>query len=323
MTASPRVVVVAPGYEDYEQENGALGGIARVEVLDWAGDPDRLRSGLAEADVVLVRDTRIGADLIEDMRRARGIVRYGVGYDTVDIEAARRRHIYVANVPDYGAATDVSDHAAALILDLCRRVTTRDRAVRQGRWNIGQAEPIRRIAGLCLGLVGYGRIARELHRKMEAFGVSPVLVCDPFVPEAAIGAAGAQSVSLDALFRRSDIISLNAPGRSDGRPLVDADLLALARPDAVLVNTARGTLVDEDALADALVSGRLGGAGLDVFRSEPLPPRSPLRNAPNLVLTDHVGWYSQASVEELQRQAGLQARIILEGGTPPNWVNPW
>lgn len=323
MADAPRVVVIAPGYDSYREENEALAGLAAVEELDWRGDEARLREGLRQADLVLVRDMRIDADLIGGMDRVRGILRYGVGYDTVDIEAARKRRIFVTNVPDYGAATDVSDHAAALLLDLCRRVTFRDRAVRQGRWNIGQSEPIRRIAGLSLGLLGYGKIARALHRKMLAFGVEPVLVADPFVPEEDIIAAAAQPVTLAELIERSDLISLNVPGNADGTPLVDGAILEKVKPGAVLVNTARGTLIDEPALVAALESGRLGGAGLDVFRTEPLPAASPLRQAPNLVLTDHVAWYSETSIRALQRQVGEQARAILTGEQPANWVNPW
>jgi D-3-phosphoglycerate dehydrogenase len=321
MTA--RVVVIAPGYRDYAEENAALAGIATVEELEWHGDPQRLAAGLGTADIVLVRDTRISADLIAAMERVRGILRYGVGYDTVDTEAARARRIYVTNVPDYGAAIDVSDHAAALLLDLCRRVTRRDRAVRSGRWNIAQAEPIHRIAGSTLGLVGYGRIARELHRKMLAFGIAKVLVSDPFLPSAEIAERGAEPVELADLLSRSDLISLHAPGRPDGSPIIDASLLRVVKRGAYLVNTARGTLIDEQALVEALADGRLGGAGLDVMREEPPPPDSPLRSAPNLVLTDHVAWYSESSVRELQRQVGQQARAILDGKVPPHWVNPW
>ena len=334
MADRPRVVVIAPGYDDYRQENAALAGLAEVDELAWDGDAGRLAEELKDADIVLVRDTRIDAGLIAGMRKVRGILRYGVGYEKidaglvtaivrVDIEAARQRRIYVTNVPDYGAATDVSDHAAALLLDLCRRITTRDRAVRAGRWNIAQQEPIRRISELSLGLVGYGKIARELHRKMSAFGVGPVYVADPYIPEGEVMAAGAVKVKIEDLFERSDLISLNAPGRADGAPIVDRRLLARARPDALIVNTARGTLIDEAALADALRDGRLGGAGLDVFRTEPLPAASPLRDVPRLILTDHVGWYSETSVRTLQRKVGEQAHAILSGAAPPHWVNPW
>lgn len=323
MVDRPRVVVIAPGYDNYGEENSVLAGLAEVEELAWDGNPARLAAGVKSADVILVRDTRIDAHLISGMEKARGILRYGVGYDSVDIEAARQRQIFVTNVPDYGAAIDVSDHAAALLLDLCRRITTRDRAVRTGCWNIAQQEPIRRISELSLGLVGYGKIARELHRKMSAFGVSPVYVADPYVGHDEIAAAGGTSVTIEDLFERSDLISLNAPGRADGQPIIDRPLLARSKPDALVVNTARGTLIDEAALVEALATGKLGGAGLDVFRTEPLPAKSPLRSVTNLILTDHVGWYSESSVRTLQRKIGEQARAILSGQVPENWVNTW
>ena len=322
-TSVARVVVIAPGYSNYDEERAALQGRAVIEELFWDGDRQRLADGLRTADLIFVRDARIDAGLVAELDKARGILRYGVGYDTVDTDAARSRKIYVTNVPDYGAATDVSDHAAALLLGLARRITVRDRAVRNGGWNIGQAEPVHRIRGQTLGLVGYGKIARELHRKMLAFGVGRVLVFDPFLDTGEIARAGGEAVTLISLMSQSDLISLHAPGRSDGAPLIDAEALAAVKTGANLVNTARGTLIDETALIGALTEGRLGGAGLDVVRDEPLASDSPLRSAPNLVLTDHAGWYSESSVRELQRQVGQQASAILDGRIPDNWVNPW
>lgn len=315
------VTIAGPGYADYEQERNAFGGLA-VDIVEIGLDETSLRQGLAHADVVMVRDTPLDAERISWMTKARGIVRYGVGVDTVDIEAAKRRQIHVANVPDYGADIEVSDHAATLALSLCRRVNERDRVVRTGHWGNIQASSIPRIADLSLGLVGFGRIAKAMKTRMAAFGMGHALVHDPYLPEEQIREAGAEPVSLIELFERADLVSLHAPATGEV-PLIHAQILAHAKPGLLLVNTARGKLIDENALVGALQSGRLGGAALDVFAQEPPDPRSVLFHCENVILTDHMGWYSRQSVKSLQKLAGLQARLILEGRKPTNWINPW
>jgi D-3-phosphoglycerate dehydrogenase / 2-oxoglutarate reductase len=288
-----RAMVVTPGYPSYEAEREVLadfgGGVAE---LDWGGDRARLAAGLAEADLVFVRDSPLDAAAIGAMRRARGIVRYGVGIDNIDLEAARARRIPVANVPDYGAEIEVSDHAAALLLALARRVASRDRRVRRGVWGAVEREPIRRIAGSTLGLVGYGRIARALHARLLPFGIARTLVHDPYADAGLIAAAGAEAATLEVLFAESDVISLHAPATPATRRLVGEALLARVRPGALLVNTARGALVDEGALVRALSDGRLGGAALDVLDPEPPAADSPLLALDNVVVTDHIAWYS-------------------------------
>jgi D-3-phosphoglycerate dehydrogenase / 2-oxoglutarate reductase len=321
-TSPARVVVVAPGYGSYEPEQRALSALGRVEELDWAPDRRALLSGLVEADIVLVRDTPLDEEAIAAMSRARGIIRYGVGTDTIDLAAASLRRIMVANIPDYGAATDVSEHALGLLLAVTRGISARDRNVRGGTWDFRQV-PMRRIAGGVLGLVGYGRIARALHQRILALGVARVLANDPLIPAEQVAACGAEPVSLRELVAQADFISLHAPGSPSGVPLLDREVLSHVRHGAILINTARGTLVEETALADALRTGLLAGAGLDVFRYEPFDTLSPLFGAPNLTITDHVAWYSEESLRSLQQQAGEQARDMLLGRAPANWVNRW
>jgi D-3-phosphoglycerate dehydrogenase / 2-oxoglutarate reductase len=313
--------VIEPGYANYDAERRILEPIgAEVRSLLW-GDRTSLLKQLEAVDVVLVRDVRLDAEAIGHMKPGAGIVRYGVGVDTVDLEAATRRGVRVANVPNYGAEIEVSDHAMALTLALVRRIVSRHRQVTAGQWNIGQREPIYRIADSTLGLVGFGKIARAYLSRMRAFGVTQVLVYDPFVPAAELERQGVRAVELDELFRTANIISLHAPATAANRHLVNARTLGLMRADACLINTSRGGLVDAAALAEALAAGKIFGAALDVFEIEPLVADSPLKTLPNVILTDHVGWYSEASVATLQENAAKAALEILSTGVPTHWVN--
>jgi D-3-phosphoglycerate dehydrogenase len=315
----PRVVVFGPGYDDYRTELDVLAplGVERIEPV--AVDAPDADARLSTAAIVLVREAPLPAERIARLERCRAIVRYGVGVDNIDLAAAAARGIYVANVPDYGSH-EVAEHALALILATARRIAQRDRAVRAGAWGVGAREPIARLAGSTLGLIGFGRIAETLWRKTAALGFAATLVHDPVrttFPD------GVRPVDLDTLLAGADVISLHAPLTDATRRLVDADRLAHVRPGAVLVNTARGGLIDEAALLAALDEGRLRGAGLDVFEEEPLPADHPLRDRPQVVLTDHTGWYSDASLDELQRGAATEAARVLRGEEPENWVNRW
>ena len=316
-----RVVVVDDGYGSYETEQGILESVsADVIVVPCRGDVERVLAATPDADAVLVRESPISAKVIAQMPHCKGIVRYGIGVDNVDLAAARERRIYVANVPDYGVE-EVSDHALALLMTIARRTATRDRAVRAGAWYVSRDEKMYRIAGRTVGLVGYGRIARAFERKMRGMGVARVLVYDPFLD--ASKHPDIELVDLDTLCAQSDYISLHSPLTPDTRHLIDAGKLALMKPTAILVNTARGGLIDETALFDALQSGALFGAGIDVFETEPPGTGHPLLQCDNVVVSDHTGWYSEDSVAELQHKAAQEVARILRGETPRNWVNSW
>lgn len=318
-----KVLVIAPGYDRHGPETQAAADNGRrLEILDWGKDRARLLDGLATADLVFVRDTKLDGEAIGAMPAGGGIVRYGVGVDGLDIGAATRRGIKIANIPAYGADIEVADHTLSLFLAVARRVCSRDLAVRSGVWGLGQAEPIKRIGDRVLGMVGYGRIARAVHHRFSAFGVTRVLVHDPYLSPTDAEAAGVMQVSLAELASGADIVSLHAPPSVDG-PTIDAAFISRMRPEAILLNTARGALVDEAALAAALAEGRLFGAGLDVFQIEPPDRGNLLLQMPNVVLSDHTGWYSESTVQSLQEQAAAEAARILSGANPSNWVNPW
>jgi D-3-phosphoglycerate dehydrogenase len=314
-----RVVAVDDGYAAYDQEAALLNAAgADFQLRPCAGDARAVAAAAHDADVVLVRESPLSREVIQALPRLRAIVRYGVGVDNVDLAAARERGIVVANVPDYGI-DEVSSQAVALALAVARRLKEHDAGVRAGRWSAGVLKPMYRWRGRTLGLVGYGRIARMTEEKLLGFGFGRVLVHDPHaeLPHRV------QAADLDTLFAQCDLVSLHAPLNAHTRHLVNARRLALMPRGAILVNTARGALVDLDALHAAMAAGQLLGAGLDVFDPEPPDPSHPLFALDNVIVTNHVGWYSEESMRELQRKAAEEAARVLRGERPRHWVNPW
>lgn len=325
-TARRRCVgITEPGYSDHGVESEILGQIGvEVRVIRWGGDRTRLLEQLKGLDVVMVRDIPLMDDeAISRLREGGGIVRYGVGVDNIDLDAAKKRGIKVANVPDYGADIEVADHAAALTLALVRRVVTRDEQVKAGQWNIAQQEPMYRIAGATLGLVGFGKIARAYLERMRGFGIGEVLVYDPFITDEFAAQFKACRVSLEDICRNARIISLHAPATAETRNIVNATTLALMNEKTCIINTSRGGLVDTAALAEVLKARKIFGAALDVLDKEPIAADCPLSGLDNVILTDHTGWYSEASVRSIQEKAAQAAVEMLTTGVPTNWVNKW
>lgn len=318
MTVSERLVVALDdGYSSYDQELALFQSAgARFEVRPCAGSESAALAAVRGADIVMVRESPVSRKVIESMDRCKGIVRYGIGVDNIDLAAARERSIAVANVPDYGI-DEVSTQAVALLLAVGRQVLLRDSHLRAGRWNAPRDQAMYRLRDRALGLVGYGRIARQTHEKLAGFGFGRVLVHDP----AAELPAGVEAASVDEICAQCDVISLHAPLTPQTRHLINAERLALMRPTAILVNTARGGLVDLDALHRALVERGLLGAGLDVFETEPADGSHPVFTLPNVVVSDHIGWYSEESMRDLQRKAAEEVVRILSGFAPKHWLN--
>jgi D-3-phosphoglycerate dehydrogenase len=318
--ATLKVVVTDDRYGSYDEENAVLKEIGvSVEIHDQMDEAETLRV-LKHADGILVNLHPLPSGIIEKLENCRVISRYGVGYDNVDVQTASSKGIWVARVPDY-CLEDVSDHALALLLGCVRKVAFKDRRIREGGWNLHKEQPSYRIAGKTLGLVGYGAIGRTLHRKMSGFGLERVLVFDPYLDPKKITENGAESVALRRLLKESDYVSVHAPLNEETRGLIGSRELALMKKTAILVNTSRGPLLDEKAVAEALGSGKIAAAGLDVFKSEPLPPDSPLLKLDNATLSDHAGWYSEESVAELKTKAAQNVLAVLKGGKPVYPVN--
>jgi D-3-phosphoglycerate dehydrogenase / 2-oxoglutarate reductase len=271
------------------------------------------------ADAVLVTYARITSEMIAQMTRCRVIARFGIGVDNVDIAAATNAGIVVTRVPDY-CIDEVSDHTLALLLALVRKIPFANSRAHSGHWEMAAVAPIHRLRGSILGLVGFGRISQLVAPKAQAFGLK-VLTYDPYVPPEVTTAAGVHKVDLAELVKVSDYISIHTPLLPETDHLFNADIFARMKPTACLINTARGPIVDEAALAHALDAGQLAGAALDVLSQEP-PSASPLFGRDNVILTPHISFYSVESLVELQVKAAEEVVRVLTGQMPRNPVNP-
>lgn len=270
------------------------------------------------ADALLVQYARVSRRVVQGLPRLRLVVRYGVGVDGVDVAAATERGIPVANVPDYGT-DEVANHAVALLLALVRKITRLDRQTRAGGWSVFEVQPIHRLVGQTVGIVGCGRIGSRVARKLGGFDVR-LLAHDPYISEFPPGVTPA---GLERLLAESDHVTLHCPLTAETRHLIDAGALARMKPGAVLINTARGGIVDTAALAAALEGGRLAGVGLDVTEQEPLDPGSPLLRLEQVIVTPHAAWYSEEGRSELKRRVAEEAvRVLVRGEPPTNCVNP-
>lgn len=240
------------------------------------------------------------------------VVRYGVGVDNVDLAAAKALGIRVCNVPDYGVE-EVADHAAAMTLALARKLDHYGTGIRNGEWKIAQmVDGVRSLRDTTVGLIGLGRIARAFASRMSAFGCT-LVGYDPYVTNQQARGCGIEPMSRAEVIACANVLSLHVPLMPETRHVINADAIARMPRGAILINCSRGGLIDETALAEALVSGQLSGAGLDVFEKEPLPMDSPLRSAPHLLVSPHAAFFSDASVDALQRLASEEALRGLRG----------
>jgi len=309
-----RVVVTDADYPHLDEERAVLEPIGAELVREQALAEDDLIRVCRGADVLLNQYAKLTERVIDSLVGCKGIVRYGVGFDVVDMPAATRRGIVVCNVPDYGT-DEVSDHAITLLLAAARRLVPMANGVQRGTWTVDPYKPIGRLRGRTLGIVGLGRIGALAARKAQGFGLR-VVAHDPYRSPAYFAELGVEPMGLDELLRVSDYVSIHAPLSDETRHLIDADRLAVMKPTTFLVNTARGGLVDGDALAEALRAGRIAGAALDVTEAEPIPRDSPLLGLENCIITPHAAWYSEEGAQALQRLAAEEvARILL--GQPP------
>jgi D-3-phosphoglycerate dehydrogenase len=280
-----------------------------------------------DADAMLVSTREaITRRVLENIPRVKVISRYGVGLDNVDLEAAADAGIVVTHYPGY-CTSEVADHALAMILALNRRIVEQDRALREGAWvEHGPATrrilrgPIQPLREQTLGIIGFGRIGQAVAARAKPFGVT-IIAADPYVDPEIIRGAGAEPVSLEELLARSDIATIHTPLTPETRGLIDATALERMKPNAVLVNTARGPIIDLSALARALQDGIIAGAALDVVDPEPLVAGSPFYGMPNVILTPHSAYYSERSVDVVRRETLLEALQVLRGKRPRTVAN--
>ena len=272
-----------------------------------------------DADALLATYAKITAAMIPEMKRCRIISRFGIGVDNVDIPAATKAGIVVTRVPDY-CIDEVSDHTLALLLALVRKIPFSNSRTHAGRWEMPAVAPIHRLRGTVLGLVGFGRIPQLVAPKAQAFGLK-VVAYDPYISKDVFARARVKQVEFAELVKVSDYISIHSPLVPETHHLFNADIFRQMKPTAYLVNTARGPIVDETALARALDAKQLAGAALDVLSQEP-PNGSPLFGRDNVILTPHTSFYSVESLVDLQVKAAEEVVRVFSGEAPRNPVNP-
>jgi D-3-phosphoglycerate dehydrogenase / 2-oxoglutarate reductase len=316
----PTVAITDYTFPSLEIEEAILRPLGAEIIAGQCKTVEALIPLVQSADAVITQFAPVKAEVIAAMRQARVIVRYGIGVDNIDLDAARERGIPVCNVPDY-CIDEVADHTLAFILAATRQVVPHCLHLRDGRW--GLATAIDRFRTLCdqtVGIVGFGRIGREVAARLAAFKCRR-LVFDPVIFAESIQATGCEPASLDELIARSDIVTLHCPSTTKTRKMLDAAAFARMKPGAVVVNLARGDLIDTSALVAALQSGHLGGAALDVCDPEPIPANSPLRSLPNVITAPHVASVSVKAVHTLRETAARLAAMALRGEPLPNVVN--
>lgn len=316
---APTVVTAYGSPADAQIERDLLQAVDANLVHVTNLDSPEARALIRTADALMVTTHRVSAELIGSMERCRLISRAGTGLDAIDIPAATARGVWVAYVPDY-SVDEVSSHAVGLLLAHARGIPWLVEATRNGIWGNGPVVPRRRLRGQTLGLLGFGRIGQAVAAKARGLGVE-LIVHDPFLNAQAIADAGARPVDRETLLRESDYLSLHAPLSEANRRFLDAAAFALMKPTAFVINTARGGLIDEEALLHAVQSGQIAGAALDVLTVEPPVPDHPLLHEPRVLITPHTGWYSEDANHDVRVRAAEEVVRVLSGERPRCPVN--
>ena len=292
-------------------------GCRLIHVFD--AEDESLLVSCRKADAVLTFLTPISAKVIEAMEQCKSIVRLGVGYDSVDFQTAKRCGIPVSNIPDY-CMGEVADHAMALALALTRGLPTLQKTLEGGGWFPRLPFPMRSSAEMTFGIIGLGRIGRATAERAKAFHFR-LVAHDPYLEAESVRALGIDPLSLEETLAQSDVLSLHTPLTPETHHLLNAERLAFMKPTSILINTARGKIVDTMALAESLTQGRIGAAGIDVFEAEPLPEDHPLRSCPNTLLTPHWAWHSTESELRLHKMGAEEALRGLLGESLRSCIN--
>lgn len=313
VTITDVVKPVAPE-EAILRENGAtlIYGDGKTE--------EELIGLLQDADAIINAYALLTANVINSLQRCQVIVRRGIGYENIDLAAATAKGIPIANVPDY-CIDEVADHAMALLLCCARKVIPSREHVKAGQWNFRQFAPLSALRESVLGLVGFGRISRAVAARARCFGIK-VQTSDPFISAEFASAHDATLVSLAELLRSSDFISLHVPLTSDTCGMFSKREFAMMKPRAVFINTSRGPAVNEEALREALQSGKIAFAALDVLTEEPPLPDNPLLKMDNVIITPHLAWFSERSLREVGEKTAQEIVRVFKGYFPHSLVNP-
>jgi D-3-phosphoglycerate dehydrogenase / 2-oxoglutarate reductase len=326
MATKPETVVIADyDYGDVDIERAIIEPAGFELVAAQCKTEDEVIEVAHDAAAVVAQYATISARVMASLSECRVIARYGTGVDIVDVEAATRHNILVTNVPNEWCENEVADHAMALLLAVARKLNVYDRATRGGIWRWQSGSPIHRLRGNVLGLLSFGAIARAVAARAAGFGMR-ITAHDPYMSAEEIAAAGATRVSFDELVTESDYLVIQAPLTSQTHHLFDEVQLRRMKPTAILVNTARGPIVDDRALHRALSEGWIAGAGLDDIEEEPAKvrdwrPDNPLFSLDNVVITPHAAYYSEEAIDTVRRFAAEEVVRVLTGRPPLSPVN--
>jgi D-3-phosphoglycerate dehydrogenase / 2-oxoglutarate reductase len=319
------VVIADYDYGDVDIERAIVEGAGLQLVAAQCKTEDDVIAAASDADAIIAQYATIGARAIGALSRCEVIARYGTGTDIVDVDAATRHGILVTNVPNDWCEDEVADHAMALMLAAARKICRYDHATRSGIWQWQTGEPIHRISGRTLGLLSFGAIAQAIGRRAAGFGLR-VIASDPYMPAADITARGAAPASLDELLEQSDYLVIQAPLTKETHHLVGERELRRMKPTAILVNTARGPIVSDEALYRALSENWIAGAGLDDIEEEPAKqlgwtPDNPLFRLDNVIITPHAAYYSEEAIRTVREFAASEVARVLTGRPPLSPVN--
>ena len=325
MTDKPAQVYVVHGrgaQRDYADTQAAVAHVpARVTTLSHIPDEDGMIAALRDADALIVAASPVTRGVMSACEGLKVVVRTGVGYDVIDVPAATELGVIVVNVPDIWVR-EVANHAVALLLSFNRKIITLDRNVHAGAWGGGVPGPFTgAIHGETVGIVGLGNIGSAFARRIAAFETT-VIAHDPYVDDAHFKKLGVQRVSLEELAERSDYVSVHTLLNAETRHLIGEKFFRRMKPTAVVINTSRGPVVDEQALTRALQEKRLAGAALDVWEKEPVDKDNPLLKMDNVIATPHAAYFSSPAVAQVPRRCGEEVARVLTGQRPLNVVNP-
>jgi D-3-phosphoglycerate dehydrogenase len=315
-----RVYVAEKSYRNYSAEKKIIDKADGRLLFARCRTEDDIISQCSDAHALLLRQTPIGEKAFKRLGNLLVVSRYGIGYDNVDVAAATRYGVLVTIVPDY-CVGEVADHTIALLLSAIRRIPLRDRFMRLGSWDLGSEYPVFRTKDRVLGIIGYGKTGREVRKRLSGFPFH-FIACDPYVPKDLFAQDRTARVDFPTLVKMADYITIHVPLTDETTHLFTLSTFRAMKPNAILVNTSRGQVVDTGALYTALKEGLIAGAALDVYESEPLEPDNSLRLLSNLILSDHASWYSEESQKELQVKAAQEVARTFTGQMPENAVNP-
>ena len=313
-----KVVITDAEYPSFDIEKKVLSK-RNVELIKFhCKTEEELIRNCNGADALLNQYAKITPNVIENLKQVKIIARYGIGVDNVNLDAATKKGIFVTNVV-YDIC-DVADHTIALMLALTRKLFFVDKSIKKLEWDWKKFAPITRIKGKTVGIIGLGRVGRQVAKRIKGFDVN-LLAYDPYIPSEVFKTYNAKQVNFDTLLEQSDIVTVHVPLNDETRHMISSAQLKKMKKKAILINAARGGIVDEKALCNALTKKEIAGTGLDVLEQEPIKKDNPLLRFENVIITPHMSWYSEDAVDEVQRIAAEQVLQCLEGRVPTNLVN--